>query len=104
MTGEVRLLGWASGSATTVAAVSLTMRGLATPLPCLRRRRALSRNGRGLVGLPIAQSRVPAACGPAPTRAGGCGWGLVGHGGGPEEAGEFARDGDGGDVAGLTAL
>jgi len=62
----VVLLGWASGAATTVAAVSLMMRGLVTPLPWLRRRRALSRSGRGRVGLPIGQSRVPAACGPAP--------------------------------------
>ena len=47
------LFGWASGAATTVAAVSLMMRGLATPLPCLRRRRAPSRNGRGsLLGCP----------------------------------------------------
>ena len=30
-----------------------------------------------------------------------CG-GLLGHGGGPEEAGEFARDGDGGDVGRLA--
>lgn len=72
-------------------------------MPCLRRRRALSRNERGLAWLPIVQSRVPAACGPAPTRAGGCGRGLLGHGGGPEEAGELADDGDGGDVAGLAA-
>src|SRR5262245_57890822 len=47
---------------------------------------------------------MPAACGPAPARAGGWWWGLVGHGGGPEEAGEFAGDGDGGEVAGLVAL
>ncbi len=31
------------------------------------------------------------------------GRGLVGHGGGPAEAGEFAGDGDGRDVAGFTA-
>src|ERR1700675_1501949 len=48
------------------------MRGVGTPLPWLRRRRALSRNGRGRWGLPIVQSRVPAALGPAPARAGGC--------------------------------
>ena len=30
--------------------------------------------------------------------------GLVGRGGGPEEAGEFARDRDGRDVAGLAAF
>src|SRR5580765_5025739 len=79
------------------------MRGLATPLPWLRRRRALSRNGRGPAGLPIGQSRVPAAVGPAPARAGGCGSGSVGGGGGPEEAGELVGDGDGADVAGLAA-
>ena len=47
---------------------------------------------------------MPAACGPAPARAGGCRLGSVGHGGRPEEAGEFAGDGDGGDVAGFAAL
>jgi hypothetical protein len=31
------------------------------------------------------------------------GLGLLDHGCGPEEAGEFAGDGDGGDVAGLAA-
>src|SRR5713101_8427617 len=79
------------------------MRGLATPLPWLRRRRALSRNGRGRCGLPIVRSRVPAAVGPAPARAGGCERESVGRGGRPEEAGEFASDGDGADVAGFSA-
>ena len=41
---------------------------------------------------------------PAPVRVVyAVGRGLVGHGGGPEEAGEFAGDGDGGDVAGFAA-
>ena len=86
-------------------AVSLMMRGLATPGRWFRRRRALSRNGRGRVR--VAHRRIARAGGrgPAPARAGGCGCGVSRRdGGGPEEAGEFAGDGDGGDVAGLAAL
>src|SRR3954468_7609888 len=84
------------------------MRVLANPGRWLRCRRALSRSERGLWGLLIGGSRMPAAGGPAqgpegPNRV--CArvrsWG---GGGGPEEAGEFAGDGDGDDVVRLAAL
>ena len=66
----------------------------------------LTRNERGpRIGLLIEQSRVPAAWGPgAPApRPVGCWAGLVGGGGGPEEAGQFAGAGDDDDVVGLAA-
>ena len=70
-----------------------------------RRRRALSRSGRGPVeGLPMDLSRVPAAFGPAPARAAASGWcGGLDQGCRPEEVGELARHSDGGDVAGFAA-
>jgi hypothetical protein len=54
-------------------------------------------------GLPIEPSRVPGSIWPGarPSRRLWCA--LLGHGGGPEEAGEFAGDGDRGEVAGLAA-
>ncbi len=52
----------------------------------------------------IELSRVPAACGPAPRPADRDSWaGLVGGGGRPEKAGQFAGAGDDGDVGGLAA-
>src|SRR5439155_23623738 len=74
----------------------------------LRRRRARARNGRRLVGLPIALSRVPAAVARRPPdRTERLRLARVRSwrgGGGPQEAGELARDGDGGDVGGLVPL
>ena len=58
------------------------------------------------VGLLIAESRVPAAWWPGAARPTG-GLSAVRSwrgGGGPEEPGELARDGDGGDVVRLAAL
>jgi len=54
----------------------------------------------------VGPSRVPAAWGPAParpSRAGVSAWSWAG-GGGPEEAGELAGDGDRGHVVRLAAF
>jgi hypothetical protein len=88
-----------------VPCVSLMMRGLATPgLCCVAGVRCL---GAGVARFGGFAHRSVARAGSvwpdARPSSDGCCWRLH-DGGGPEEAGELACDGDGGDVAGLAAL
>ena len=54
--------------------------------------------------MPIDRSRVPGSVRPGAHLNRRLAGGVSRHGGGPEEAGEFAGDSNGGDVAGFAAL